>query len=72
MTAAARSQFERRNLHLTVKPGLSENLRELLWYVMVVLMLASSIAFCVVYLKQNLQTPHAVVICGQSDGGPCK
>jgi len=74
MTAPFRSQFERRVLHLTIKPGVSESLREAMWHATVILMLGAAILFCVVYLKQNLQTPNATVICGESadGGGPCK
>jgi hypothetical protein len=49
-----------------------EKLRETLWLLMVVLMLAASIMFTLVWLRQNLQQPQATITCMESGGQPCK
>lgn len=62
--------YERRRSSL--ETGLSESLREAMWHLMVIFMLGAAILFSIVWLKQNLEPPHAVVTCGESGGKPCQ
>jgi len=65
-----RSPYERRRVNLTERPGLSPKMAGAIWWVLTILLLASTIAFSYAWLSQN--SAPVQVVCRTEKGEACQ